>query len=120
LYVAGGRLGTFARNLDVNNEYDPATNQWRKRAPMPTARSGIAGAVLNNMFFVFGGESPLGTFNQNEAYDPAQDRWTSYLSMPTARHGLGAVTFQNAIYVLAGGRTPGGSESNLVEIFSLQ
>jgi hypothetical protein len=34
---------------------------------MPTARSGIAAAVLEGRMFAFGGEAPAGTFNQVEA-----------------------------------------------------
>ena len=36
---------------------------------MPTARSGIAAALLGGRMFVFGGEAPAGTFNQAQAYD---------------------------------------------------
>ena len=36
---------------------------------LPTARSGIAAAVLGPRLFVFGGEAPAGTFGQVEAYD---------------------------------------------------
>jgi N-acetylneuraminic acid mutarotase len=38
IYVIGGRVdGSYAHNLDVNEAYDPATNRWQARAPMPTA-----------------------------------------------------------------------------------
>jgi hypothetical protein len=37
--------------------------------------------------------------------------------LPTPRHGLGVVTVGDAIYVIAGGRLPGPSGSNVVEIF---
>ena len=35
IYVAGGRLGSFARNLPDNEEYDPTTDTWFKKAPLP-------------------------------------------------------------------------------------
>ena len=55
-YVAGGRMADTSTNaLEV---YDPQTNSWSTRAPMPTARSGIAAAVVNNELWVFGGEDP--------------------------------------------------------------
>jgi hypothetical protein len=71
------REGDAARNLSVNEEYDPGTDRWRRRADMPTPRSGIAAAVLDGAVLVFSGESPGGTFNQAEAYEPARDAWTS-------------------------------------------
>src|SRR5207253_99931 len=73
LYVAGGRPGSQTC-LEV---YDPATNTWTQKAPMPTGRSGIAGAVVANCLYIFGGEGnssdPYGIFHQVEAYDPATD-----------------------------------------------
>jgi N-acetylneuraminic acid mutarotase len=84
---------------------------------MPTARSGIAAAVLHGRMFVFGGEGPAGTFNEVEAYNPRRNSWTSYVRMPTARHGLGAATVAGRIYVISGGPTPGDSVSAANEIF---
>ncbi|MGE0469394.1 MAG: hypothetical protein AB7L09_10170 [Nitrospira sp.] len=39
--------------------------------------------------------------------------------MPTARHGLGSAVVQRRIYVISGGLTPGGSFSDLNEVFNL-
>ena len=70
LYAVGGGIdGNYSRNLASTEAYDPATGRWEQRAPLPTARSGIAAAVLEGRMFVFGGEAPSGTFNQAEAYD---------------------------------------------------
>lgn len=78
--------------------------------PLPTARSGVAAALLGGRIFVFGGEAIGHVFSENEAYDPAADRWTMMTPMPTPRHGTGAATVGNAIYVPAGGLTNGGSQ----------
>jgi hypothetical protein len=99
--------------------YDIPNDRWTTKAPLPTARSGIASAVMDGRIFVFGGESPGGTFNTNEAYDPKTDRWMTMAPMPTARHGLGAAVVINRIHVLCGGTKPGGSASNAHEVFSL-
>jgi N-acetylneuraminic acid mutarotase len=118
LYAIGGRIdGRYSDNLAVNEAFDPTTQQWRTRKPLPTARSGIAGAVLEGKIFVFGGEAPSGTFNQVEAYDPQADSWATYAPMPTARHGLGAAVVGGRIAVISGGPTPGGSASAANEIF---
>jgi len=85
---------------------------------MPTARSGIAAAVLEGGIFVFGGEAPSGTFNQNESYDPAANSWTTRAPMPTARHGLGAAVVGKSIYVISGGPKPGGTYSSANEVFT--
>ncbi len=95
----------------------PKTDTWRRRAPLPTTRSGIAAAVVGGLIFVFGGESRSGTFRENEAYDPVKNAWAPYAPMPTARHGLAAVAAGDRIFVIAGGPVPGGSESDKNEMF---
>ncbi len=117
LYAIGGRRGAMSRNVAVNEVYDPKANRWITRAPMPTARGGIAAAVVGDRLYVFGGENPDQTFENTEAYDPKTDRWVTLKPMPTARHGLGAVSWEGHIYVIGGGPSPGGSRSNVNEVF---
>ena len=100
------------------SSYDPPADDWQLRAPLPTARSGIAASVLNGKIIVVGGEAPSGTFNQVEAYAPPSDTWSEYTPMPTARHGLGSAVVAGKMYVIAGGPRPGGSFSAANEIFT--
>jgi len=119
VYAIGGRVnGDYRRNLSVTEVYDPVTDQWKRAADLPTARSGITAAVVGGRVYVFGGEGGAGTFRDNEAYDPARDAWQAMAPMPTARHGLGSAVVQGRIYVLSGGPTPGGSFSDLNEVFT--
>jgi hypothetical protein len=67
---------------------------------------------------VFGGEGGAGTFRENEAYDPARDTWQTMMLLPTGRHGLGSAVVQGRIHVISGGPTPGGSFSDLNEVFT--
>ena len=114
----GGRIdGDYSRNLGVNEFYNPATDRWEPREPMPTVRSGIAAAVLDGRIVVIGGEAPAGTFNETEAYDPRSNTWSGYARMPTARHGLGSAVVGGKMYVIAGGPSPGASASAANEIF---
>jgi N-acetylneuraminic acid mutarotase len=120
IYAIGGRLnGDYHRNLSVVEVYDPATNQWKRvAADLPTARSGITAAVVGGKAYVFGGEGADGTFRENEAYDPTSVGWQTMAPMPTARHGLGSAVVQGRIHVISGGPTPGGSFSDLNEVFT--
>jgi len=119
LYAVGGRRnGNYGQNLATNEAYDPATDRWQTRANMPTARSGIAAAVLGGRIFVFGGEAPSGTFGEAEAYDARSDVWSAQPRMPTARHGLGAAVAGGRIYVISGGPRPGDTSSSANEIFA--
>jgi N-acetylneuraminic acid mutarotase len=118
VYAIGGRLnGDYRRNLSVTEVYDPVTDRWDLAADLPTARSGITAAEVGGRVYVFGGEGGDGTFRENEAYDPARDTWQTMAPMPTARHGLGSAVVDGRIHVISGGPTPGGSFSNVNEVF---
>lgn len=73
---------------------------------MPTGRSGIAGGVVGDCLYVFGGEGnavdPNGIFHEVEAYDPATDNWTRHPPMQTGRHGIYAAVLGNVIYLPGG------------------
>jgi len=119
IYAIGGRVQIdFGRNVDATEEYSPETDAWTPKAPLPTARSGIAAAVLGGRIYVFGGEGSEGTFDENEAYDPETDSWETLEPMPTARHGLGAAVVGDTIYVIGGGETPGLSVSGANEAYT--
>jgi N-acetylneuraminic acid mutarotase len=121
VYAIGGRLkGDYHRNLSVTEVYDPSTDQWIRAPDLPTSRSGITAAEAGGRIYVFGGEGTDGTFADNEAYDPARDAWQAMAPMPTARHGLGSAVVDGRVFVISGGPTPGGSFSNLNEVFSPQ
>ena len=73
--VFGGFRGTISWTPLANVfEYDPATDRWRERAPMPTARGGLAAAVVGGEVHVVGGEAGA-RLATHEVYDPRADRW---------------------------------------------
>ncbi len=119
VYAIGGRLnGDYRRNLSVTEVYDPVTDRWGRAADLPTARSGITASEVAGRIYLFGGEGGEGTFRENEAYDPARDAWQTLAPMPTGRHGLGSAVVQGHIHVISGGPTPGGSFSDVHEVFT--
>jgi N-acetylneuraminic acid mutarotase len=118
LYAIGGRLkGDYHRNLSVTEVYDPGSDRWSRAADLPTARSGMTAAQVGGRIYVFGGEGADGTYHDNDAYDPAREMWQAMAPMPTARHGLGSAVMDGHIHVISGGPTPGGSFSDLNEVF---
>lgn len=119
IYAIGGRMNqSYARNLSTVEAYDPAADRWTTLADLPTARSGIAAGVIHDTIYVVGGEAPEGTFRTNEAYVPATGRWHAAAPLPTGRHGLGAAVVGDRLYVISGGPRPGGSYSNVNEVFT--
>lgn len=122
IYVIGGRepIGNSSlfRNLAINEMYDPKHDTWVSRQPLPSYRSGLAAAAIDDKIYVFGGENTQRTFDNNEEYNPKTDSWTLCVPMPTARHGLGAITVDGNVYVIGGNLEPAGSGDNKNEIFN--
>jgi N-acetylneuraminic acid mutarotase len=117
LYVIGGRTAGMVANVDANEVYDPVKDEWTKLQPMPSKRGGLASASVNGTIYAFGGEELSRTFNNNERFDAKTNTWASEQPMPTPRHGLTSVSIYDKIYVIGGGPQPGGSQTNLNEIF---
>jgi N-acetylneuraminic acid mutarotase len=129
IFVIGGRISDSLENISVNEAYDPVQDRWitTNLEAMPSERSGIAAAAAVSLanssnIYVFGGEEPSKTFNNNEKYDARTNQWTSEPPMPTSRHGLAAVYTEEdgKIYVIGGGPQPGLSVSNANEIFHVR
>jgi N-acetylneuraminic acid mutarotase len=77
LYAIGGATGTDAPPsttviLNTVEAYDPATNTWTIKAPMPTARRSLSVGVLNSVLYTIGGQAtfPGDYTGTNEAYLP--------------------------------------------------
>jgi hypothetical protein len=99
--------------------YDPQTNTWSSRTPMPTARSGIAAAVVNNELWVFGGEDLGGLHGQVEVYNPLSNTWRRLPDMPLPRHGIWASVIGNQIYIPGGGAVEGLAPTRTNQIFTV-
>jgi N-acetylneuraminic acid mutarotase len=117
LYVAGGRFGGGFRSeiTAVLEMYDPQTNQWTAKKPMPEARSGLNGIAVNGCFHTFGGEhpgaGPNGVFPQHEVYNPKTDTWTRLADMPMPVHGVTGLAYVDGWIHLPGGGTKMGGSS---------
>ncbi|MBA2627724.1 MAG: hypothetical protein H0U85_06905, partial [Gemmatimonadales bacterium] len=81
--------------------YDPGTNTWSARAPMPLPRSGMTVAVMNEKLYAIGGYNP-NALSRVDVYDPATNSWTIAAPMPTARGGAAAAVVNGRLYVAGG------------------
>ncbi len=114
MFYAVGGVDAFATALNNLERYDPVNNTWTTLSPMPTARSGAAGAFLGNELspggnlYVIGGRTTAGgpcsgaAMNTVERYDTVTDTWTAAASLPSARSDLAAVAYGGKIYVFGG------------------
>ena len=111
LYVAGG-TGFSPSQVYPNilQAYDPATDTWTRKSDMPTARANAGGAVVNNLFYVIGGQGDGAALTTVEAYDPVADSWSPKTPMNTARSYYGAPQVLNGEIYVAGGFTNNSTE----------
>ncbi len=89
-------------------EYDPATNTWRSRAPMPTGRNHFLASVVDGKIYAVNGRlgTPFVTMSDVtdlvEAYDPATDSWTYKGRSPTRRGDVAGDSYNGKVYVTGG------------------
>jgi N-acetylneuraminic acid mutarotase len=115
IYAIGG--SNNESQLDITEEYNPATDSWSTKASMPTPRSGFAIAVYQNKIFCIGGITGnsenfvSGITGKTEVYDPATDMWETKTPMPTPRADLCASIVNGTIYCMGGKKYWGVEET---------
>lgn len=86
LSVFGGRIYTTPNVTHASVEvYDPATDTWTLKAPMPAPRycpavGACTSGAYEGMIFVFGGSIGPAKYRNTWRYDPASDSWTTGLA----------------------------------------
>jgi N-acetylneuraminic acid mutarotase len=87
-------------------------NSWTTRAQMPTARSGLGLAVVNDTIYAIGGHS----YDNNEEYDPVANTWTTKKPMPTSRGDFAIAVFEGKIYTFGGSLRAGQWTTELTDV----
>jgi N-acetylneuraminic acid mutarotase len=119
IYAIGGNTITGEYNLDqgfyagitggtvnTTEQYDPATDTWAFKTPMPTPRDSFAIAAYQNKIYCIGGRTSIPLYSTqtfttaNEVYDPATDTWQTKAPLPTAEWPLQASVADGEIYVI--------------------
>jgi N-acetylneuraminic acid mutarotase len=116
IYVMGGYNPNLpsASNppgaLNIVEEYDPATDTWTTKAPMPTYRSTISASVINGKIYVIG-DWPTAS-GELYIYDPILNTWSAGPSCPTGRmNANSSVSFGNDLFFI-GGKIAGFNGNN--------
>jgi N-acetylneuraminic acid mutarotase len=102
-YVMGGHNYTTA--VTNNQRYDPASNTWTARAPLPLAAGGAASVFYNGRIYLFGGCNDNNCsvlLDAVQIYDPATNTWSTGADIPTGVSFAVAEAIGNYVY-LAGG-----------------
>jgi N-acetylneuraminic acid mutarotase len=102
----------------INNawEYDPATDEWKELAPMPTRRGAATAAAAGGKIYVTGGANSLPGVTESgihparphnvmgtvEEYDPATNSWRARRSLLLPRNHHATAGAGDKIYVIGG------------------
>jgi len=118
VHVMGGSVLGFTGPYHV--AYDPATDKWSTRAPLPRSLDHMGTTVLNGKVYLVGGFVGGGVHRdgQNTAYeyDPALDTWRILSPMKAGRGSVGVVALDGKIYAI-GGRDPAGNTVSTNEVY---
>ena len=141
IYAFGGFVlpeagGPAWNAIDNAWEYDPAKDEWKALAPMPTKRGAAAAAVANGKIYITGGANSIAGITENgihptrphnvmttvEEYDPATNTWRAVRPMLVARNHHTTASVGDKLYTI-GGRigsafiTGGANNIDLVEMY---
>jgi N-acetylneuraminic acid mutarotase len=121
IYVIGGARSNVPGHWDAplvpptaqlvvgtTEAYDPATDKWEEREPMPTARNHFMAAAANGKIYAIDGR--IGTvfvtmsdvIDLVEEYDPAKNHWVFKTRSPTNRGDISGGVYNGKIYLTGG------------------
>src|SRR4029079_11839515 len=101
IFAIGGRKIDPSQNLPVMESYAPLTNQWFQWPQMPTARGGLGAALIGNVIYTVGGETPTEALNPVETFTfngPLAGAWARSDPMRTPRHGVAVESIGSSLY----------------------
>ena len=107
-YISDPELYGFPNATSSLNEvYDPETDTWTTKTPIPVATRDYPSAVVDNKIYIIGGLSGTPKADLNQIYDPETDTWRRGTLMPLGLRygGAGATAGVNApkrIYFFSG------------------
>src|SRR5262245_47037627 len=108
LFVVGGSTDCGVRT-DSMEAYDPVSNTWTPKAPMPGgARSNMGAAVIDGLLYVVGGmqfDAFDGMTDLVEVYNPATDTWSTVAPLPEARYSVAVGAIDGILYAAGGSGT---------------
>jgi N-acetylneuraminic acid mutarotase len=122
IYVVGGFHEPFPKRepIDLTWVFDPSTNHWDRRAPLPSPRGAMMVAAIGDLIYAIGGEhrrpagapvpkgappayEPIADF---AVYDPSADHWATLPPMKVARDHAYAGVINGRLYVVGGRDRP--------------
>jgi len=106
LYVIGGCNASCATGggvLPVVEAYNPATNKWSTKAPLPTATDSVTAVAASGFIYVIGGYVPgPGRVSTVYRYNPALDTWSTEAPLLVAKSDVNVGLLGSTIVATGG------------------
>ncbi len=109
VYVAGGTVqrgeGAPEYASTLVTSYDPRSDRWRQRAPLPRPLTHVALAALDGRLYAFGGFTQIIHLNPQRVayvYSPRRDRWRRLPDMPEALGSVSATAAGGKLHLFGG------------------
>jgi N-acetylneuraminic acid mutarotase len=131
IYAIGGQVlvhqdstRTESKVVGTNEEYNPLSDNWAEKAPMPIPSSNFATAVYQGRIYCIGGgvsdffNSSKGTWETNitqgfnQVYDPTTDKWENKTAAPLPQISALAHLVNGKIYF-----TNGYPNRNVMQVY---
>lgn len=106
IHLIGGASEPASERASVgwHEVYDPKTDRWSARKPLPGGRDHVGCVVHTGAIHVVGGR--FNTFEYNtdlhHVYLPDRDTWEMRAPLPTARSGHGLVVYRDRLFAMGG------------------
>jgi hypothetical protein len=106
VYAFGGYGINFDMTIagTLNEEYDPSTNAWTVKAPMPTSRGDLEAVTFGNRIFVLGGwNDAINNFVPAvEAYNPITNSWTKFANLLIPKGDFAVAVYREQLFAIGG------------------
>lgn len=115
-FAIGGSDFDVNGDLDENLGYNPQTDAWTPRAPMPAARFGLTAATAGKFIVVAGGYSDTeGIADDTYVYDTETNTWRTRAPMPTPIATGAMAAAGGLVYMIGGDNGDGISNDTTYE-----
>ena len=119
VYAGGGFQLGLPFITPAVEEYNPATDTWRERTPLPSGLHHAGIGAVNDRLYVIGGFelslfsiwSPVTSLYE---YDPFADRWRARRPMPTPRGALAVAALDGKLHAVGGYNRDGNTSAHEV------
>ena len=104
-----------AFTTSASPQSDQSGPSWTNGSKMPTPRSAMAAAILDDKIYVAGGQGHKVKKDKIvEVYDIKSDKWTKGTSLPEPVDHLGMASYDGKLYVVGGAHKYGYSNKLLI------